>query len=324
MTVCSAWKPAGYGCGDSGANAPRSIGKNSTVHTQTTKLCRSSLRVICVNFLNDFLFTDHQGSTSLTTDGNGSKISELRYKPWGEVRYSWGVTPTDYTYTGQYSNMDDIGLMYYGARWYDPQLARWNQPDTVIPKSQGTQSWDRFGYVNNNPMNNIDPTGHDCSSVQNPTAKSACERAEAANTPVPQQTTESGQSSESNPGEAGSLQDKLLPTPTTTPETLPPTSGYPTIDGNPGQEQNPSNEDQLANLSKDRANVTKIVEGITIIVTVDLLIVAPIAAGFFLAPELSAAEAFIVDFDLFMPIAAGVIYANNYGINLIIEGVQGK
>jgi hypothetical protein len=68
-----------------------------------------------------FLLTDHLGSTSITTDSSGSKISELRYKPWGETRLSWGVTPTDYTYTGQYSNVDDFRLMYYGARWYDPR-----------------------------------------------------------------------------------------------------------------------------------------------------------------------------------------------------------
>jgi hypothetical protein len=57
-----------------------------------------------------FLLFDHLGSTSITTDSNGSKIYELQYKPWGETRFSWGVTPTDYTYTGQYSNVDDFGL----------------------------------------------------------------------------------------------------------------------------------------------------------------------------------------------------------------------
>jgi RHS repeat-associated protein len=83
----------------------------------------------------------------------------IENKLTGEVRFSWGPTPTDYTYTGQYSNMDDIGLMYYGARWYDPQLGRWNQPDTLIPQSQGTQAWDRMAYVNNDAVNHTDPSG---------------------------------------------------------------------------------------------------------------------------------------------------------------------
>lgn len=37
----------------------------------------------------EYFLTDHLGSTSLTPDANGVKVSEMRYKPWGEVRYSW-------------------------------------------------------------------------------------------------------------------------------------------------------------------------------------------------------------------------------------------
>jgi RHS repeat-associated protein len=107
-----------------------------------------------------FLLSDHLGSTSITTDSNGSKISELRYKPWGEVRFSWGPTPTDHTYTGQYSNMDDFGLMFYGARWYDPSLGRFAQADSVIPNPWDPTSYDRYAYVRNSPVNLVDPSGH--------------------------------------------------------------------------------------------------------------------------------------------------------------------
>jgi len=58
----------------------------------------------------------------------------MLYKPFGEVRYTSGTTPTQYTYTGQYSNMAEIGLMYYNARWYDPALGRFVQADSLIPK----------------------------------------------------------------------------------------------------------------------------------------------------------------------------------------------
>ncbi|MDW8332492.1 MAG: RHS repeat-associated core domain-containing protein [Cyclobacteriaceae bacterium] len=93
----------------------------------------------------------------------------------GEVRYvypsgyTWGTTPTDYTCTGQYSNVPDFGLMYYNARWlrsvpeaqrkgYDPGLGRFTQADTIVPG--GVQGLDRYAYVNNSPLNYIDPTGH--------------------------------------------------------------------------------------------------------------------------------------------------------------------
>jgi hypothetical protein len=32
---------------------------------------------------------------------------------------------TDYTYTGQRSEVENFGLMYYNARWFEPEL-----PDT--------------------------------------------------------------------------------------------------------------------------------------------------------------------------------------------------
>ncbi len=84
------------------------------------------------------------------------------YKPWGEVRYSSGTLPTDYTYTGQYSHTADFGLMYYNARWYDPALGRFAQADTMVPTaSQGTQAWDRFAYGLNNPSRYVDPSGHE-------------------------------------------------------------------------------------------------------------------------------------------------------------------
>jgi len=52
--------------------------------------------------------------------------------------------------------------MFYNARWYDPYLNRWAQPDTIVLQaSQGVQAWDRYAYANNNPVRYTDPSGHD-------------------------------------------------------------------------------------------------------------------------------------------------------------------
>ncbi len=56
--------------------------------------------------------------------------------------------------------MDEVGLYYYGARWYDPYLNHWLQPDSIIPDPYNPLDYDRYSYVNNNPINFIDPTGH--------------------------------------------------------------------------------------------------------------------------------------------------------------------
>ncbi len=137
----------------------------------------------------EYFLSDHLGSTSLTTDSAGAKISEIKYTPWGELRPTLvTVTPpadispayalTKYTYTGQYSYMDDpttsgvtegFGLMFYQSRFYDPALGRFSSPDSIIPSTQGVQGWDRYAYVNNNPIRYTDPTGHMCSDPEDPT-----------------------------------------------------------------------------------------------------------------------------------------------------------
>jgi RHS repeat-associated protein len=44
-----------------------------------------------------------------------------------------------------------LGLYDYGARWYDPELGRFLQPDPVVPQPFDPQSLNRYSYVRNNP-----------------------------------------------------------------------------------------------------------------------------------------------------------------------------
>ena len=107
-----------------------------------------------------YLLSDHLGSTSVTTDSEGNFKAELRYTVWGTVRYNSGDMPTDYTYTGQRSEMDSFSLMYYNARWYDPALGRFAQADTIIPEPGNPLAWDRYAYSLNNPLYYTDPSGY--------------------------------------------------------------------------------------------------------------------------------------------------------------------
>jgi len=106
-----------------------------------------------------WLLGDHLGSQAITADGSGVKISEVRYYPWGEDRYYAYTSSTTYRYTGQRLE-SSIGLYYYGARWYDPYLNRWIQPDNIIPDPSNPNDLDRYAYVRNNPTKYIDPSGH--------------------------------------------------------------------------------------------------------------------------------------------------------------------
>ena len=61
-------------------------------------------------------------------------------------------------YTGQYEA--EAGLYFYNARWLDPKLGRFAQADSIVPDQGSPQSWDRYAYVNNNPVRYSDPSGH--------------------------------------------------------------------------------------------------------------------------------------------------------------------
>jgi RHS repeat-associated protein len=95
----------------------------------------------------------------VTVTTAGGEFGEVRYKAFGDQRYASGTTPTTFRFTGQRSE-SSLGIYYYGARWYDSYLNRWIQPDSIIPDQFDPQSWDRFSYVRNNPVNRVDPTGH--------------------------------------------------------------------------------------------------------------------------------------------------------------------
>jgi RHS repeat-associated protein len=114
-----------------------------------------------------YLLGDHIGSSSVTTDASGVKTASALYKAFGETRYceapckgTLGNLGTDYKFTGQREEAA-LGIYFFNARWFDPSLGRFISPDTIVPTgTQGTQAWDRYAYVNNNPVKYNDPTGH--------------------------------------------------------------------------------------------------------------------------------------------------------------------
>ena len=83
-----------------------------------------------------WLLTDHLGSTAITANSSGTRVAELRYKAWGETRYTYGTTPTAYKFTGQRED-GTMGLYFYKARYYDPVIGRFIQPDPPAPPCRG-------------------------------------------------------------------------------------------------------------------------------------------------------------------------------------------
>ena len=98
----------------------------------------------------------------MATNQAQAKVQQ-EYDPWGKVR-NGGISATSINFTGQ--RLDGTGLLYYHARMYDPVLGRFVSADSIIPGQSDTagtanpQNLNRYSYVNNNPVNRTDPSGH--------------------------------------------------------------------------------------------------------------------------------------------------------------------
>jgi len=105
-----------------------------------------------------FLHQDHLGSTRLVTASNQSVYDNMDYLPYGEQIA--GSSVTTHKFTG-YERDTESGLDYASARHYSSNLGRFMSTDLLSGSPGYPQSWNRYSYVMNNPLNEIAPTGMD-------------------------------------------------------------------------------------------------------------------------------------------------------------------
>jgi RHS repeat-associated protein len=55
---------------------------------------------------------------------------------------------------------EDAGMIWMESRHYDSHAGRFVEPDTIVANPKSTQGWARYVYVENDPVNYTDPTGH--------------------------------------------------------------------------------------------------------------------------------------------------------------------
>ncbi|MBF0522507.1 MAG: hypothetical protein HQL24_05555 [Candidatus Omnitrophica bacterium] len=105
-----------------------------------------------------YIHSDHLGSSSVITDQNGQQTAHYEYSPYGVVVQSEGADATNYKFTGK--ELDNTGLYFYGARYYNPELGRFVTADTIVQAPYNPQTLNRYAYCGNNPFNYVDPSGH--------------------------------------------------------------------------------------------------------------------------------------------------------------------
>ena len=109
-----------------------------------------------------FLHPDHLGGVAAVTDATGALVEAIRYDPYGAVRSRLGPggePAVIASFTG--ADLDAwSGLLYLGARYYNPVLGRFVSPDTVVRNVFDPIAWSPYTYCAGNPVSYVDPSGH--------------------------------------------------------------------------------------------------------------------------------------------------------------------
>jgi RHS repeat-associated protein len=125
-----------------------------------------------VNTLN-YVQSDHQGSiASITTSSPATDYVNESFTAFGNRRngQTWSGAPltgdetaingkSRWGYTGQTAIGITTGLVHMNGRVEDAVTGRFLSPDPHVFEPDNTQGWNRYSYVNNNPLTNIDPSG---------------------------------------------------------------------------------------------------------------------------------------------------------------------
>jgi RHS repeat-associated protein len=98
------------------------------------------------------------GSVRAISDATGALAGNTDYDVFGTVRREEGVKSM-FGFTGEPT--DPGGLAYLRARYLDPSLGRFLSADPVQPGLPGSQGYNHYTYVGNNPTTLIDPTGQE-------------------------------------------------------------------------------------------------------------------------------------------------------------------
>lgn len=113
------------------------------------------------NAVGYYYHQDNLNTSSALSGSGGSQVEVDVYYPFGrtETASPQASFQVSRRFTGQVFDAES-GLYYYNARYYDPELGRFIQPDSVISDLANPQSYNRYSYCANDPLTYNDPTGH--------------------------------------------------------------------------------------------------------------------------------------------------------------------
>ena len=123
----------------------------------------------------EYLHTDILGSTGAVTDDTGA-VTRSYYEPFGARIAAKGTAlpgnlgDVRRGFTGHAAD-DDLALVNMKGRVYDPSQRRFISPDPLVSTPSNAQSYNRYSYVWNNPLNFTDPSGFEGAPPPSPPIK---------------------------------------------------------------------------------------------------------------------------------------------------------
>ena len=119
-----------------------------------------------------YVHPDRLGSYTHITDSLKQVVRALHFDPWGNAKTNTNWTVFDTTtladstlyfrfsrgFTG-HEHYAELGIINMNGRLYDPVIARFFSPDNYVQSPGFTQSFNRYSYCLNNPLQYVDPSG---------------------------------------------------------------------------------------------------------------------------------------------------------------------
>jgi len=123
-------------------------------------------------YVYEYFLKDHLGNTRLTEKSTGAFYQIQDYYAFGMdiIPQVFDSPDNRYKYNGkEWEDEMNWNLYDYGARFYDPVIARWTSVD---PLAEVSRRWTPYNYVEDDPIRLTDPDGMcpECEvNVKNPT-----------------------------------------------------------------------------------------------------------------------------------------------------------
>jgi RHS repeat-associated protein len=112
----------------------------------------------------NFYGFDGHGSTRFLTDLASSIANTYTYDAFGNLIQSSGTIPNNFLYCC-YQSDPDVGLVYDNARYLNLNIGRfWTLDGEGYGNNEDPLSLHKYLYVADNPVDGMDPSGHDLGS----------------------------------------------------------------------------------------------------------------------------------------------------------------